>query len=75
MDDLGSERQLIALEFSTLEKLIQKSTFVAIAVSVPRNKASDITAIFHGYLHELPFFEERVHGKTAAGRQVTKDNL
>ena len=61
MHDFRGEGQLVAIELSGLEELIQERSLVALAVAEARDESGDVACVFHRHLHEFAFFQERVH--------------
>jgi hypothetical protein len=64
---LRGEREFAGIQLALFEKLIQKSTAVALAIAVARNESRDSACVLDGDLNELPIFQERVHAGKALG--------
>ena len=61
VNNFRRETQVISLELARLEKLIQKGSFVALAVAESRNESRDVPRFLHRQLHKFAFFQKRVH--------------
>src|SRR5260370_4068640 len=61
--DLGGKRELITIELTLLEKVVQKSAAIALRVAVARNKARNASLVFDGDLHELTVAQKAVHAR------------
>ncbi len=69
MHNLRGKRELITIELTPFEKVIQKSAAIALRVAVARNKARYASLVFDGDLHKLAVAQKTVHARVIRARR------